>query len=464
MVLPVHGAGGVGGDAGAAGGTAPPCNGTPSTGGAPGTQAAGGAGGSPDGQAGALGQGGNGGGATGGGAGGGLYGGGGGGDLGLTTAFDDLTPAGGGGGGSSLVPTGGSLALSSAAPSVTISYRGPNRAPTAGNDGYGTNEDTQPSVPAAGVLGNDSDLDVEPLAAVLVSGPAHGALTLNANGSFTYTPAADFNGADSFSYKANDTTADSNVATVTLTVTPVDDAPTCDAVSATTDEHAAVELAPVCSDIDSAALTYAIAGQPAHGTATVIAGRLRYTPAAGYPGADSFSYRSGDGSRDSAPANAAITVNARPAAPPAPVGGAPAPVLSVRTPAPAVFARAGIPARCEIANGLLRSCTVRLLQGPRVVATGSAKASGSGASSLNVTPKLTKQGRSLLGRRLGGVQTTVQAVGATGAGTLSASARTRAILASWRSSASSPRRTRGSPTRRACSRPAGASSAACAAS
>ena len=63
--------------------------------------------------------------------------------------------------------------------------------------------------------GNDTDIDSATLTAVVVTGPAHGTLTLNANGSFTYTPAANYNGPDSFTYKANDGTADSNVATVT---------------------------------------------------------------------------------------------------------------------------------------------------------------------------------------------------------------------------------------------------------
>ena len=59
------------------------------------------------------------------------------------------------------------------------------------------------------MLGNDSDVDGDALTAVLVSGPANGTLTLNADGSFTYTPDANFNGTDSFTYKANDGTADS---------------------------------------------------------------------------------------------------------------------------------------------------------------------------------------------------------------------------------------------------------------
>src|SRR5207247_4628849 len=80
-------------------------------------------------------------------------------------------------------------------------------------------------VTSRGVLGNDTDVDSPVLTAVVVTGPSHGALTLNANGSFTYTPAANFNGSDSFTYRANDGQADSNVATVALTINPVNDAP-----------------------------------------------------------------------------------------------------------------------------------------------------------------------------------------------------------------------------------------------
>src|SRR5262249_55247264 len=71
-------------------------------------------------------------------------------------------------------------------------------------------------VAAPGVLGNDSDVDGDALRAALVSGPAHGALTLNADGSFTYTPAAGFRGTDSFTYRASDGSAE-DLATVTIT-------------------------------------------------------------------------------------------------------------------------------------------------------------------------------------------------------------------------------------------------------
>ena len=95
--------------------------------------------------------------------------------------------------------------------------------------GYGT-----PELRPTGVLANDSDPDLDPLTAVLVAGPSHAAsFTLNADGSFSYTPLANFNGTDSFTYRANDGSAFSNIATVTITVNAVNDAPTRTAASAT---------------------------------------------------------------------------------------------------------------------------------------------------------------------------------------------------------------------------------------
>ena len=84
-----------------------------------------------------------------------------------------------------------------------------NDAPVADDDSYSTDEDTPLNVAAPGVLDNDTDVENDSLTAVLVTGPSHGALTLNANGSFSYTPAANYNGPDSFTYKANDGTDDS---------------------------------------------------------------------------------------------------------------------------------------------------------------------------------------------------------------------------------------------------------------
>jgi VCBS repeat-containing protein len=109
--------------------------------------------------------------------------------------------------------------------SGTLTVTAVNQAPVAANNSYTTNEDTALTVGAPGVLGNDTDFDGSALTAGLVTGPANGTLTLNANGGFTYTPNANFSGADSVTYRANDGTADSNVATVSITVTAVNDAP-----------------------------------------------------------------------------------------------------------------------------------------------------------------------------------------------------------------------------------------------
>ena len=94
-----------------------------------------------------------------------------------------------------------------------------NSAPVAVADSYSTPEGTAKVVPAPGVLGNDTDADNDSLSAVLVSDVSHGTLALASDGGFTYTPSGGYSGPDSFTYKANDGTADSNTVTVSLTVT-----------------------------------------------------------------------------------------------------------------------------------------------------------------------------------------------------------------------------------------------------
>src|SRR5829696_5665145 len=190
----------------------------------------------------------------------------------------------------------------------------PNRAPTAADDSYGTAEDTARTVNAPGVLANDSDPDGNPLSAVLVSGPTHGTLSLNADGGFTYTPAANYHGSDSFSYRASDGTLQSGPATVTLTVSAVNDAPTAaaDAYSTGEDTALTVEASGVlANDTDPVgdALNAALVSGPTHGTLDLNAnGAFTYTPAANYTGPDTFTYRASDGTLQSGPATVTITV------------------------------------------------------------------------------------------------------------------------------------------------------------
>jgi hypothetical protein len=93
-------------------------------------------------------------------------------------------------------------------------------------------------------LGNDDDVDGDPLAAVLESGPAHGTLALEADGSFSYTPEPDFHGTDGFSYRAGDGNLESDTATVTIEVKAVDDPAPASTPPADTPPTEAASLAP----------------------------------------------------------------------------------------------------------------------------------------------------------------------------------------------------------------------------
>ncbi|NOG48618.1 MAG: tandem-95 repeat protein [Chloroflexi bacterium] len=198
---------------------------------------------------------------------------------------------------------------------VTITVNPVNDAPVAVDDAYTTDEDTALNTAAPGVLTNDTDAEADPLTAVLVVGPTNGTLTLNSDGSFTYTPNAHFNGSDSFTYKANDGTADSNVATVTITVNPVNDAPVAVDDAYATDEDTALNVAAPGvltndTDVDGDTLTAVVDSGPTNGTLTLNSdGSFIYTPSANFNGSDSFTYKANDGTADSNVATVTITVN-----------------------------------------------------------------------------------------------------------------------------------------------------------
>ena len=164
------------------------------------------------------------------------------------------------------------------------------------------------------MLANDSDADGDALTASVVTNPTHGTLTLTANGAVTYTPAANYNGPDSFTYKANDSTADSNTAAVNITVIAVNDAPVAinDSYGVNTNTTLTVAAPGVLandSDIDSATITAVQASGPAHGTLTLNAnGGFVYAPTANYSGPDSFTYRANDGALNSGVATVNIAV------------------------------------------------------------------------------------------------------------------------------------------------------------
>ena len=140
-----------------------------------------------------------------------------------------------------------------------------------------------------------TDGDGDPLTYAIAGAASHGTASIVA-GQLHYVPAADYHGPDSFTYKANDGSVDSSAATVTVTVSSVNDAPVCAGVPRATAEDTAGDAAPSCTDGDGDPLTYAIAGAASHGTASIVAGQPHYAPAANYHGPDSFTYKANDGS------------------------------------------------------------------------------------------------------------------------------------------------------------------------
>ncbi len=104
-------------------------------------------------------------------------------------------------------------------------------------DSYTVSWNRTLQIAAPGVLGNDSDPNEDALTAVLVSGPSSGTLQLNSDGSFTFTPATNFSGSDSFTYCAFDGSDPSNVATVTIDIA-ANHVPEADPQSVSLDEDA----------------------------------------------------------------------------------------------------------------------------------------------------------------------------------------------------------------------------------
>ncbi|MBX7448721.1 tandem-95 repeat protein [Mycolicibacterium sp. 3033] len=191
---------------------------------------------------------------------------------------------------------------------VSITINAVNDAPVAVNNSFTTAEDTQLT---GNVLTNDTDVDGNTLTATVVTGPSHGTLTLNSNGSFTYTPTANYNGTDVFTYKANDGTVNSNTAIVTITITPVNDAPVANNDTYTTNEDTALNGNVISNDtdVDGNTLTATVVTGPTHGTLTLNGnGSFTYTPTANYNGADTFTYTASDGTATSGTATVSITV------------------------------------------------------------------------------------------------------------------------------------------------------------
>ncbi len=194
---------------------------------------------------------------------------------------------------------------------VIITVTPVNDAPVADNDSYETSRNTVLTVAVAdGLLNGDSDLESNTLTALLVTPPLHGTVNLNPNGAFTYTPATNYSGNDSFTYKTNDGQLDSNVATVSLTVNFANSAPTATGQTVTMAEDQPVIITLTATDPDGDALAYTLTTLPTHGTVSGEAPALLYTPFANFNGSDSFAFHVNDGTVDSNTATVTLNVTA----------------------------------------------------------------------------------------------------------------------------------------------------------
>jgi hypothetical protein len=194
----------------------------------------------------------------------------------------------------------------SAPATVTVSVSAVNDAPVADAKTATTSEEGSVTITLSG-----SDQDGDSLS-YSITQPSNGSAVLGEDGvTVTYTPVANFNGTDSFTYMANDGTANSAPATVTVSVSAVNDAPVADAKTATTSEEGSVTITLSGSDQDGDSLSYSIT-QPSNGSAVLGEDgvTVTYTPVANFNGTDSFTYMANDGTANSAPATVTVSVSA----------------------------------------------------------------------------------------------------------------------------------------------------------
>ena len=174
---------------------------------------------------------------------------------------------------------------------VSVTVNAINDAPTSPGANITVDEDET----ATGLLSAE-DVDGDRLSFELGDGPTNGTATVNADGSYSYTPNAGYNGADSFTYTVSDGNGGTATATMSLTVTNVNDAPVTPGLNVTTDEDTAVAGILSATDEEGDSLSFALDSAPSHGSAIVNAdGSYSYTPNADYSGDDSFSYTVSDG-------------------------------------------------------------------------------------------------------------------------------------------------------------------------
>ena len=194
---------------------------------------------------------------------------------------------------------------------VTVTITPVNDKPEAKDDTAETQEDTPTDID---VLANDSDPDGDPLEIINVSDPDNGTAEITDDGKIKYTPDPDFNGTDTITYTVKDPSGETSQATVTVTVTPVNDAPVAEDDTDTTQEDTPKTVDVLANDSDPDGDPLKISGiltLPANGKAEIDSAnnKIIYTPNANFNGTDTLVYSISDGKGGSDTATLTITVD-----------------------------------------------------------------------------------------------------------------------------------------------------------
>jgi hypothetical protein len=186
---------------------------------------------------------------------------------------------------------------------VLILVKSANDPPVAESQTLTTSEDKSGTLTLSG-----SDLDGDSLSFAVVDGPANGTLSGTAP-NLTYTPHADFNGLDSFTFKVSDGNFDSDTATVLISVNPANDTPVANSQTVSVNENSSIAITLTGDDVDGDALSYFVLSDPLNGSLSGTGSNLTYTPQPNFTGTDSFAFEVRDGTGASEMAAVLIKVN-----------------------------------------------------------------------------------------------------------------------------------------------------------
>ena len=183
-------------------------------------------------------------------------------------------------------------------------------APTAENGTLSTDEDTDGT---STLVATDNDGDALTYSIADNGSKGTAVITNATTGAYTYTPDANENGEDTFTFRANNGTADSNTATITVTITPKNDVPVAADGVLTTNEDTAGSSTLVATDVDDGdTLTYSVVANGSKGTVAITdtaTGAYTYTPTQGESGTDTFTFKVNDGTEDSDTGTITVTIN-----------------------------------------------------------------------------------------------------------------------------------------------------------